>query len=280
MTWIPGGYNDWFSVDASETKFRLQINRRAATLYKNFDHAADQAIWLLHKEWGHRPLYLALSGGMDSELTARILIKNKIPFTPIILKVGDLNRIETWYAEYWCHVNKVTPIILQYSIEDMVKQTARLSAKLRRVRNYLMAPVLLIYEHVRHLGGHCIFSAGDINFDFEKKQFYCASLDFLSNIVDRGNHPTSFFMYTPELALSYIYQFDVNRSEQYNKISFYNVTPRPKIDYLTPFSLIEEYKSMILQLHHLFNLDQDATYYRKHWHWYGTKEELLGQLQP
>jgi asparagine synthetase B (glutamine-hydrolysing) len=93
---MPGGYNNWFSVDASGSKFQLKFNKKASTLYENFDQAADNAAQLLYQEWGHKPLYLALSGGLDSELTARILVKNNIPFTPVILKIKDYNEVETW----------------------------------------------------------------------------------------------------------------------------------------------------------------------------------------
>lgn len=280
MTWISGGYQDWFSINRAQIQFQLQINRRASTLYQNFDDAADHAAKLLYKEWGHRPLYLALSGGLDSELVARILVKNNIPFTPIILKIGKLNAIETWYAEYWCHINNFTPVILEYSVEEMAKHTARLSAKLTQVRNYMMTTVLLAYEHVYRIGGHCVFSAGDINFDLDRKQFYCAPLDFLSNIVDRGRHPTAFFMYTPELALSYVHQFDTNQNEQYNKIAFYKISPRPKINYLTLLADTEGYHDLYKKLHSLFKLEKNALDYPKYWHWYGTKEQLVEQLQP
>jgi hypothetical protein len=280
MTWLPGGHKDWFSVNVSQTNFQFRINRSASVLYQNFDDAADQAAQLLYQEWGDRPLYIALSGGVDSELTARIFVKNNIPFTPVIVKIDGLNNIETWYAEYWCHINNITPIILNYSIKEIIDHTARLSAKLTQIKNYLMTTVLLFFEHVQRLGGYGIFSAGDINLNTDRKQFYCASLDFLTNVVNAGSHPTAFFMYTPEIALSYVYQFDVDQTEQYNKLKFYQVSPRPKIAYLDWLGQIEEYKKIISQLHYIFKLDNDAINYQKHWYWYGTKEELMQKLQP
>ena len=98
-----------------------------------------QAAQLLYQEWGDRPLYIALSGGVDSELTARIFVKNNIPFTPVIVKIDGLNNIETWYAEYWCHINNITPIILNYSIKEIIDHTARLSAKLTQIKNCFLA---------------------------------------------------------------------------------------------------------------------------------------------
>ena len=276
MTWLQGGYNDWFSISVSESKFQLRFNRRASLLYQNFDDAATDAAQLLYKEWGDRPLYLALSGGIDSEFVARILVENNIPFTPIILKIESINDQESWYAEYWCHCNSIKPIILNYTIDDYANQTVVLFRKLQQIKNFNMTSTLLIYEHAHQLGGHAIFCGGDINLDPDTKKFYCRSLDFPSNLVDVGRHPTSFFMYTPELALSYINQFDITQSEQYNKLSFYRVAPRPKIDYipLIPQGQIQKNKSKLFYIFKIKKQDFDACY------WYGTKEQIVQNLQP
>ena len=278
MTWMPGGHNDWFSVNVAQPNFQLKINRPAANLYQDFDDAADDAAQLLFREWGNRPLYLALSGGIDSELTARILLKNKIPFTPVIVKIGTLNYLEVWYAEYWCHANNIEPVILSYTLDEFVKEIARLSPKLRQIKNYNQTPILLIYEYARKHGGCGIYCGGDINLDSDCNEFYCASLDFVSNLIDVGDHPTSFFMYTPELALSYVNQFDTKKTEQYNKISFYKVTPRPKIEYVQALRNTEQYQNIMNRIIALFKIDPFEMEYQKHW--YGTKEQLMQDLQP
>jgi len=278
MTWRFGGHNDWFSVSVSEPNFRLRFNSRASTLYQNFDDAADHAAQLLFKEWGDRPLYLSLSGGLDSEFTARILLKNKIPFIPIIVKIGTLNQSESWYAEYWCHVNSIQPIILEYTIDAYVDCLALLSPKLKQIKNFYMTTSMLIYEYVDQLDGYCIFCGGDVNLDSASGKFYCRSLDFASNLVDDSRHPTSFFMYTPELVLSYINKFDIAQDEQYNKLSFYNVTPRPKIDYIPALNANSQYREVMGKLSHLLKTDPFDTDTQKFW--YGTKEQLIQTLQP
>lgn len=274
MTWMPGGHNNWFSVNVTEPSFQLKFNQRASTLYQNFDDAADHAAKLLYQHWGHRPLYLALSGGLDSELTARILLKNQIPFTPVILKIADLNALETWYAEYWCYKNKITPKILHYSIDEFAQAMMRLAPKLQQIKNYDQTPSLLIYEYAQQFGGSCIYAGGDINLDPDCKQFYCHSLDFISNLVDPGQHPTSFFMYTPEIALSYVNQFDTAQDEQYNKINFYQVTPRPKIDYIQNIVNNKKLQDVIDKIFYIFKLENYDSR-----HWYGTKEQIIQDLR-
>jgi hypothetical protein len=275
MTWHTGGYNNWFSVDASGSKFQLKFNKKASTLYENFDQAADNAAQLLYQEWGHKPLYLALSGGLDSELTARILVKNNIPFTPVILKIKDYNDFETWYAEYWCRQNNVNPIILNYSVDKLLDLMVRFYPKLNQIKNFSQTSILTIYEYVHNLNGACIYSAGDINFDISKKEFFCASLDFISDIVDPGTHPTSFFMYTPEIALSYVNQFDTDEIEQFNKLKFYQVSPRPKIDYTALIKQNKKWQQIQEQFFYIFKLEKFDQY-----HWYGTKEQIIQALSP
>lgn len=277
MTWMPAGHNDWFSVSTSESNFRLRFNAPAVQLYNNFDDAASIAAQLLYQRWGNRPLYLAMSGGIDSECVARILFENQIEFTPIIVKIGSANSLESWYAEYWCYQHNVTPIVLNYTAEQYTKEIARMAPLLRRIKNYNMTATLLVYEHAKNLGGHAIFGGGDINLDTHTRQFYCTSLDFISNLIAPDDHPTCFFMYTPELALSYINQFDIDQTEQYNKLKFYRVGARPKIDYVESIRFVEPYKSVFEKLFYL--VDNEWVDLSKQKHWYGTKEQLVKDLQ-
>jgi hypothetical protein len=274
MTWLPGGHDDWFSINL-EPNFQFRINQRATVLYQDFDDAADHAAKLLYQQWGDRPLFLALSGGIDSEFTARILLKNQIPFTPVIVKIADLNVVETWYAEYWCANNNIKPVILNYSIDAFAQEIARLSLKLVQIKNEHQTPPLLVYEYAQKHNGRCIYSGGDINLDPDTKKFYCCSLDFISNIVEPGSHPTSFFMYTPEIALSYINQFDTALDEQYNKLKFYKVLPRPKIDYIQAIKNTKKLQDTLDKIFYIFKI---TNYYRKYW--YGTKEQIIKDLQP
>jgi len=276
MTWMPGGHNDWFSVSVDGPQFQVGFNRRASKLYKNFDDAADNAAQLLYKEWGHQPLYLALSGGVDSEFVARILLKNKIPFTPVILKIDSLNAIESQFALTWCNQNNITPVILNYTTQDLNNSFKLFFPKMLKIKHYHCTPMLTIYKYIETQGGHCIYCAGDINLDSDRKEFFHYHYDFIPNIVDVGKHPTSFFMYTPELALSYINQFNPAQPEQHNKLGFYQVEPRSKIDYipLIPRDQNNKTKDKLFYIFKTGNQEFDAC------HWYGTKEQIIQNLQP
>ena len=276
MIWMPGGHNNWFSVSVDGPRFQVRFERKASKLYKNFDEAADQAAQLLYKEWGHRPLYLALSGGVDSEFVARILLKNKIPFTPVILKIDSINDIESQFALTWCEKNNITPVILNYTTQDLNNNFKLFFPKMHKIKHYHSTPMMTIYKYVETQGGHCIYCAGDINLDSDRKEFFHYHYDFIPNMVDAAKHPTSFFMYTPELVLSYINQFDTTQPEQLNKLGFYQVESRSKIEYISLLPQDQNKKTMD-NLFHIFKIKKqefDACY------WYGTKEQIIQNLQP
>lgn len=265
--------SDWFSLSLDKNHFSLKFNRRASVLYTNFHDAADLAIMRLRKEYAG-PLYLAFSGGIDSELVASILYRNKIEFTPIIVRTENTNRLESWYAEYWCHIYDIKPIVIEQTAEQCARDYVKFFPQMVKLDNFTQVQPLIAYEYAAQNGGHCIYGAGDINLDGDR--FYCSTMDFISDLIDVGDHPTSFFMYTPELALSYIYQFDMKFDEQYNKLKFYGVSPRPKIDYHPECYSLPEIKSAMDRCFYLYKMQQRPLPR----HWYGTREQIIRDLHP
>ena len=276
IEWHNAGRDNWLSVAKPDLSFMLKFNSRAEKLYKNFEEAADYNARLLYEDWGDKPLFVSLSGGLDSELCARILLKNKIPFTPIILNLADTNKPEFWYAEYWCYTNNIRPIKIDLSAEDLrsrifipyLKEMHQLSYQFGTLIN------LFVADYVEQQGGYSISGVGDINFDFGSKKFFCDYIDFTVDFHRPGKHPTGFFMYTPEMALSYVHQFDLNLNEQYNKLNFYGVDARPKYNHIQGLRTANSTCHMILNKRAQYILGKPQP------HWYGTKQNLIDNLLP
>lgn len=275
VEWKPIGHKGWASVAIDAPNFCLKVNNHSSHVYTDFGDATDYTANLLLSEWNNKPLYLALSGGLDSECVANSLVRNRIPFTPVILKIGDVNRLETWYAEYWCYANNITPLVIEYTSNSFAAKCRQFAKKSIHLRNFFQTAVYILYEKVEQLGGYCINAAGDINLDSETGKFYCQSLDFASDLLGY-NHPSSFFMYTPEIALSYINQFNEKLGEQYNKLRFYGVTPRPKIDYVFPLHFGQQsVKDTVYSIAGLAKIDP-LSYCR---FWYGSKQDVVNLIQ-
>ena len=268
-SWCYAGHNQWCCVRLTNEKLEFQVNQGVSQNFATFDQAADYTANLLYQTWNNKPLYLSLSGGIDSEFVANILLRNNIPFTPYILDVPYTNSYELWYAKYWCYKNKIVPIIKTIDFQDYESIFVKYSKKIRDTHQVGIPVNLYIADQIHDLGGYCVNGLTDIN--QENDQFYCNVVDYSLELFDPGKHPTGFFMYTPEIAFNYILQFDPAVSEQYNKLSFYNVSPRPKIDYLP--NLWKE-GSRMHQLRTIWKKRVPNT----DPHWFGSKQDILNLL--
>ena len=276
ITWYSAGYGNWLSVAKPSYDFKIKFNSRATTFYKNFEDAADYTAHLLYKEWGHKKLYLPLSGGLDSEFCARILLKNNIPFTPVILKLAGTNDNETWFAEYWCYINKITPNIITLSRDDIKdKIFVPYLSTIHPLSNQIaVMNHLFLADYAEAHNGVSIGGVGDAHFNFESKKFYGNYIDFGLDIHRPGLHPSAFFIYTPEIMLSYHYQIDTTLDIQYNKLQFYNLTPRSKINYLPEFEKVNATCREILAIRRKKIVETVTP------HWFGTKEDIINSLCP
>ena len=243
--WVKAGHRDWSEIRLANNQLDFKLNRPAQQQFDNFQDACDFNAQRLHEDWNDRPLYLALTGGMDSECSATTLVRNRIPFTPFILEVDELNAYEVWYAKYWCWKNSITPIverITQDQIVDIYKENINV---VRQTNQYGAVTVVHILDRVKAMGGYCITSAGDLYMHDTEKYFYTNAIDYPSNVFRTDEHPTAFFTYTPEIVLSYVLQFNLELDWQYNKCQFYGCAHRPKADYIRPIRYNDRMEKMI-----------------------------------
>lgn len=243
--WVRAGHQDWCEVRLADNKFAFKLLRPAAQLFDNFQDACDFNAKLLYQDWGHRPLYLGLTGGMDSECAADTLLRNNIPFTPFILDLGDLNAYEVWYAKYWCWKNKVTPLIQQFTQDQVAGMHQDYKHVITQTTQHGCVVHTYMFDQVKSMGGHCVLSVGDLYMHDTEKYFYTNIVDYTANVFGNNEHPSAFFAYTPEIVLSYVSQFDLELDWQYNKCQFYGCVHRPKADYLRPLWYSPRFKAMM-----------------------------------
>ena len=105
----------WDGLPKRKQKENLRVifNQKADKIIP-FDQACDQTAQEIYNK--HKNLYVALSGGCDSENVANTFYRNKIPFIPPILvydNVEDQEQVkESSYAIEWCKKNKIEPCIV------------------------------------------------------------------------------------------------------------------------------------------------------------------------
>jgi hypothetical protein len=65
----------------------------------------------------NRKIYVCMSGGLDSEITALSFKLAEIEFTPFIVDYKGRNDFDTAYAIVWCAENKITPVVHVLDLE-------------------------------------------------------------------------------------------------------------------------------------------------------------------
>lgn len=194
-------------------------------------------------------LYVAMSGGIDSEFVAQTFLDLKIPFTPIIFKAADLNELDIWWAFKWCRDNKIEPIVLSDNVENWVERFINISKKYCCRFGQGTGTMSYINDYVIERGGNLVSGGGFIeyypdenleymhtrytdsavhNADGSEKAGYIFHEPDVLQAMSYPTMPSNFLSWTPEIVLSYIYHRDMTIDSAANKAKIMNCLPRPK----------------------------------------------------
>jgi hypothetical protein len=222
------GHKDWYSISVSP----FQVDFHPHDFCKlSFRDACDYTAKIIAEDFDN--LYLAFSGGYDSELVADVLLRNKIKFTPYIWR--DQFSRETDFALHWCMKHGIEPIIFNGNFLDIkTDRILRGLASSFHSKDHLGAINMMIAKLVEKIGGSLITGTGIVasggldypnpmstETDWQKNEFF---VDLLGK-----PHVGSFFFYTPEILLSYAREIDQSLSTQEAKSRLYGIGFRPKI---------------------------------------------------
>ena len=236
------GYKEWLQINHSKgnpnnlsNRLELIFNLTEPVQLLSFNLAADYTVDLINKNYNN--LHLSLSGGLDSEFIAKVLVRNKIKFTPVILITPtNVSALETWYAYKFCDENSLVPKLLDYSdIENYIE----LLKKMIKINDQLKIPMnagsfaITIANEIKDstvLNGY-----GEPFYNSESYQEAMGDIldihdnNFWSELYFGNSHPGAFFSYTPELFRACIKDIDTTKNSQVAKAELYGLVPRPKI---------------------------------------------------
>lgn len=232
------GNNNWYSIsykpglNNSDIDFSVAFHLTQPALSMGFRDAADYTARKLKENYSN--LYLALSGGMDSEVVANALHRNFVPFTPIIYK--EETR-EHWYALRWCQERDIVPVVLD--VKDIKEDIVKFVIKKSRELDLSSTPwpfILYIKDYVAQRGGQLITGEADLHLDTEEYDqahgaaglFEVPNWACFTEIENPGQHPGSFFLYTPEMMLSIVENTDPELNTEEAKAKLYNIPFRIK----------------------------------------------------
>lgn len=176
-------------------------------------------------DFQNQKLFLGLSGGIDSEFVCKVLLRNRVSFTPIIVTFHG-NEEESRYAFDFCNLSQIDPIVLHLTDKqlaeiiyfDIFKKfngIGILAAATIAAGKYVQKQngILILAEHVVGDGDELI---ANFDYHFSEYDFYIDNLPF--------------FCYTPGL----LYAMVDSVEEKYMnwmtfKSAIFECTSRPKI---------------------------------------------------
>jgi asparagine synthetase B (glutamine-hydrolysing) len=217
--------------------FTVSIKRKAAKI-ESFDAICDKTAKDIASK--HNDLYLALSGGADSEHVANVLHRNNIPFTPIVMTLLETETPETNFAIKWCKHRNIEPLRIHFDHEILLNGVYRKKIIEARSRLLIGVTPLLVLDEIEKRGGKMISGMqveyhpdeqfnGTEGIPTEYKGFVINESDAYQETISPNKHPWAFFYWSPEILASTIYNWDTTLSMARAKEKLYGTEYRPKM---------------------------------------------------
>lgn len=199
----------------------------------SFNDAADYTAKAIAERYDN--LHVCLSGGLDSEFICKVLLRNNIPFTPVVVNTM-WSEMEMWYTYKFCNENNIKPMVLDYTdhiaYDRLILQIINVGLELQYTPRLAMLPVVItdLFPDAKVLTGfgEPFFNSNDFNEPLGTT-FDLASRDMVLNLKYPTEHPGAFFTYTPEILRACVADVNTTVNTQMAKAELYNILPRPKM---------------------------------------------------
>ena len=135
---------------------------------------------------------LYLSGGLDSEFVARLMLEAEIKFTPVIFqwvdKTGTIkNSHDTQYAFKFCEINNLTPIVKSVDVETLWKsdEFMQLSEAIQMISPQMTTYAYMVNIMESELPGSKHVFGGEVRYyaDYVKDDGSVANLVFQAKVT-------------------------------------------------------------------------------------------------
>ncbi len=152
-----------------------------------------------------KPIYVAMSGGIDSEMVARAMLKEKIPFTPLILQYEkSYNKMDIIYAFEFCKQRNITPEIVPFEIIKFFRDCVNTPYILNNCAHIMHMQIMRI---AASLGGMAVIGVGEQRYEKSNGEIYIpvpqeriAVTHFMH--AENVEGVSAFYCYTPEMMYS------------------------------------------------------------------------------
>jgi hypothetical protein len=236
--------NNWLSTNLKDRvnglcEFEIEIIPYEFTSI-NFIENSKRLAYKLTEQYDN--LYIAYSGGLDSEFVLKTFVENKLPITPILVST-PFNQIELRYATNFCEQLHIQPEIITFTGEEFIEKL-RIKTHERNMFALLGGLPLVIADMI---DGKLITGYGEPfwtvhhyermidcidypNLEFCEYDFYLDDYD--------SSHPSGFFSYDISVFYSMIKELDYNLSFSEAKAKLYKLEHRNKMFWRQDFQSI------------------------------------------
>jgi hypothetical protein len=227
---------DWFTSnlkDRGTGDLRISVNPYPFR-YLDFHDAADATAKLIAD--GHGKIFIAFSGGADSEYVVRTFHRNGIEASILIIET-DGNRKELENADIVCQQLGITPIKIRMSDAEYLKEYLQITKKISG-RGLFSVPTVVSANIARENGGVCV--TGEHVIDVDKKNdkvfFGVNDWDFYGECLIGDRYVIPFFIYTPQICYSMMKSIDQTQPLKLAKSILYDLPCKEIYQYEFPDS--------------------------------------------
>lgn len=253
-----------------ESNIKDRLNDKSADLQvyiekntvseKPFDTCADEAVAQIQAN--HKNLYVAYSGGLDSEYVMKAFLRNGVDFKTLIVKTEG-NREELEFAYQFCRDNSVTPMIIEKSSDEMLEVYYHYIYKKLNGIGYNSTASLILSQYIQEIGGTLVVGEHVVDNPNGEIVAQVNEWDFYNDAFT--NNTLNFFMETPELVYQMVKSIHGHDLQKF-KSELYGLKQRPKLAY-------EQYKHSYYKA--MDYLKRMRTSSPKTGCFLGTKDEFL-----
>jgi len=237
--------NNWFRTNIEDlhkdvyAKIKLEYDA-GDFIPTNFTDSTKKIALEIQTKYDH--IYVAYSGGMDSEYVVRLFHKNNIKFTPVCAWPEATRQIQ--YAYSVCKELNLNPIIIKLNDDDILEIIEEMNIKVSTLIN--QPPICAICKLAKKLDSDAIVVTGENFFD---DAFAPREMHVYNDLITKyRNMILPFFLYNQHI----VYEILVAKQ---SKAQLYNIPFRKKIrtkDYISEnlkkkakkYYIIDRYESL------------------------------------
>jgi hypothetical protein len=217
--------NNWFIPEIKNNIFKIFLEPYSFSSNSFFEACCNQAYDLSKK---YDNLYIAYSGGLDSEFVLKTFRLCNLKITPVLLE-SNYNQEEANWAKEYCLSNKINLEILKLNDIEFIRELK--TRTINKGLSILLGGIpLILADYVKEKNGYLLTGYGECfhnNLLVDKRLEFC-EYDYYLDLYD-NTHPSGFFNYSIEVLYSMIRELDYTIPIQEAKSKLYNLKLRNKI---------------------------------------------------